>query len=231
VKRIIILAISVVLALSLAMPVASGQVGQGAKASGKAAELAALWWQWALAEPTATNPLLGSYEGDPQCDGEPLSDVSGKKWFLAGAAGSGAAERTCTMPVGTQLFFPVGNVIFLITEPNENEQVALDFVNEYIDAVLADPEFSMSVTVDGKEVKSKRIVRADTALFTVTLPEDNLFGLPAGEYDAVADGLWAALPPLPPGEHTVHFEISAPSVGFSQNITYYLTVENPADGA
>jgi hypothetical protein len=45
VKRIIVMALSVVLALSLAMPTALGQVGQGSKASGTASELAAAWWQ------------------------------------------------------------------------------------------------------------------------------------------------------------------------------------------
>ena len=233
-RRIIIMALSVVLALSLAMPTALGQVGHGSKASGKAAELAAAWWQWALSEPVATNPLVGSYTGGPQCDGQPLSDTSGKKWFLAGAFGSGEVERTCTMPVGTQLFFPVGNVIYVNTEPTDTEQVARDYVNKFMNDVLADPDFSMVVTVDGKEVKSKRIVRAETDLFTVTLPEDNLFssfGVHAGDYDAVADGLWAALPPLPPGEHTIHFEISAPSLDFSQDITYHLTVVKPNSGS
>ncbi len=230
-RRIIVLALSVILALSLAMPAAFAQVGQGAKASGKASELAADWWQWALSKPTDVNPLLG---GDPdyseeQCDGQPVTDVPGKKWFLAGTFDASTVERTCTMPVGTQLFFPVGNVVFLITEPNENEEIARQFVNEYIDAVLADPELSISVTVDGKEIKQKRIVRADSPLFTATLPADNLFsafGLEAGEYQAVADGLWAALPPLSKGEHTIHFEISAPSVGLEQDNTYYLTVVN-----
>lgn len=58
-KRIIVVALSVVLALTLATPMALGQVGQGAKASGTAGELAAAWWQWALSKPVAENPLLG----------------------------------------------------------------------------------------------------------------------------------------------------------------------------
>ena len=231
-RRIIVMAISVILALTLAMPVAFGQVGQGSKASGTASELAADWWQWALSKPVEENPLLGEYSGGPKCDGQPVTETPGKKWFLAGTFDGSTVERTCTMPVGTQLFFPVGNVVFLITEPNENEEIARQFVNEYIDDVLADPELSISVTVDGKEIKQKRIVRADSPLFTATLPEDNLFsasGLGAGNYDAVADGLWAALPPLSKGEHTIHFEISAPSAplgGLEQDNTYYLTVVN-----
>jgi hypothetical protein len=182
-----------------------------------------------LSEPAATNPLVGSYTNGPQCDGRPVTGVPGKKWFLAGSFDGSAVERTCTMPVGTQLFFPLGNAVFLITEPDENEAIARQAVNDYMEAVLADPEFSMEVTVDGKEVKSKRIVRVDSPLFTAEVPEDNVFDspgfdLPAGSYDGVANGLWAALPPLSKGEHTIHFEISAPSLGFSQDNTYYLTV-------
>ena len=228
-RRIVVLALGVLLALALAAPLASAQVGQGAKASGKASELAADWWQWALAEEAETNPLVGDYTGGPQCDGRPVSDVPGKKWFLAGTLDGSAVERTCTMPVGTQLFFPVFNSIWIV-DPGQTVVFARQKVNEDINSLLSDPDLSITVTVDGKEVKSKRIVRADSPLFSATVPENNLFsaccGLPAGDYDAVADGLWAALPPLSKGEHTIHFEISAPSLGFSQDNTYYLTVVN-----
>ncbi|MBA2534116.1 MAG: hypothetical protein H0V21_03830 [Rubrobacter sp.] len=229
-KRVVLMALGIFLALIVASPVALGQVGHGALASGKAGGLAADWWQWALAEPVSDNPLVG---GDPnysedQCDGQPLSEVPGKKWFLAGSFDGSTVERTCTMPVGTQLFFPVGNVIYVNTDPTDTEQLARDYVNGFIDSMLADPEFEIRVTVDGKQIKSKRIVRTDSPLFTVTLPENSLFsrfGVPAGEYDAVADGLWAVLPPLSKGEHTIHFEISAPSLDFSQGNTYHLSVE------
>jgi hypothetical protein len=32
------------------------------------------------------------------------------------------------------------------------------------------------------------------------------------------------LPPLPPGEQTIHFEMNAPNVGFSQDNIYILTM-------
>jgi hypothetical protein len=104
--------------------------------------------------------------------------------------------------------------------------------------VLSDPEFSMLVTVDGKEVKSNRIVRALSPVFIVTLPDGNVFGIPKGDYEsASANGLWVALPPLPPGEHEIHFEMSAPNADGDpvtpgiqpvspQDITYNLTVVN-----
>ena len=224
-KRIVLLIVGVLLALVVAAPMAIAQVGQGAKASGETAELAADWWQWALSKPVEDNPLIG---GDPsyseeQCDGQPVTNTPRNTWFLAGTLDGSEVERTCSMPVGTQLFFPVGNVVFLITEPGETEEEARQAVNEFMDGVLADPEFSMTVTVDGKEIKSKRIIRTDSPLFTATIPEGGL--LPAGSYDGVADGLWAALPPLSEGEHEIHFEISAPNAGFSQDNTYHLTVE------
>jgi hypothetical protein len=103
--------------------------------------------------------------------------------------------------------------------------------------VVNAPDFSMSVTVDGKEVKSNRIVRALSPVFSFTLPEDNVFdplvpppGVPAGEYDDVSsNGPWVTLPPLSRGEHTIHFEMSATTKNFglvTQDNTYFLTVVN-----
>jgi hypothetical protein len=83
-----------------------------------------------------------------------------------------------------------------------------------------------AVSVDAKEV----LRRADSPLFAITAPNDNIFGLEPGSYDAVADGLWATVPPLSKGKHTIHFELSAPNVGITQDNTYHLTVKraNPA---
>jgi len=224
-KRIVLMMFGILVALVVASPMTFAQVRQDVNASGETAELAADWWQWALSKPVEDNPLIG---GDPdysaeQCDGQPVTDTSREVWFLAGTLDGSEVERTCTAPAGTQLFFPIVNYVFLITEPEENEDVARQAANDYIDDVLADPRFKMRVTVDGKKVKSNQIIRADSPLFTATVPEGGL--LPAGSYDGVADGLWVTLPVLSEGEHTIHFEMSAPSVGFSQDNTYYLTVE------
>jgi hypothetical protein len=81
VKRIIIMALGVLMALALATPMALAQVGQGAKASGTAEELAVAWTQWAFSKPVdVDSPLIG---GDPdyseaRCDGTPLSPTQGK---------------------------------------------------------------------------------------------------------------------------------------------------------
>src|SRR5215213_7832688 len=176
VKRIIIMALGVLLALALATPMALAKVGQGAAASGKAAELAVAWTQWAYSKPVGVNPQIGSYEGGPKCDGTPVSPTQGKTWFLAGTNDGSVVTRTCTMPVGTKLFFPVVSVVgFPFPNTNETKESERAAAIAFIDAVLADPKFSMLVTVDGKMVKSNRIVRATsgspTRYFTLTLPE------------------------------------------------------------
>jgi hypothetical protein len=247
VKRIIIMALGVLLALALATPMALAQVGKGAAKSGTAAELAAAWTQWAYSQHAAESPLIGGGDAysEAKCDGTPVGPTQGKTWFLAGTDGnttSGTEEtvRNCTMPVGTHLFFPVVSASFFITfPPQENEVVAQEYVDNFMKGLEADSTKIIDGTVDGKEIKSNRIVRADTPFFPVTFPQDNIFarfGVTAGTYPTVTNGLWVTLPPLPPGEHTIHFEIRAPNAdtdpntpgieGFFQNNTYKLTVVN-----
>jgi len=228
------MALGVLMALALATPMALAGVGQGENAADTPEELAAVWTQWAFSKPVdVDSPLIGSYKGGPRCDGTPLSPTQGNTWFLAGSFGGGSVvKRTCTMPANTQLFFPVVNWIAFPFAPEETPQNQRKAAIDAMDATLNDPKFRMSVTVDGNEVNSNQIVRAiSPAYFSVTMPEENAFdplvrgGVPGDVYEGwTTDGLWVTLPPLPPGEHTIHFEARARSVGVSQDNTYILTV-------
>ncbi len=82
-----------------------------------------------------------------------MTDTPGTKqwWFLAGTFGGSPVERTCTMPAGRWLFFPLVNYVFLITEPDETEEDARQAANFFQDNVLTDEDLSMSVSVAGKE--------------------------------------------------------------------------------
>jgi hypothetical protein len=206
VKRAIVIAISVILALAVAAPIASGQTVShrlGVKA------LTEAWWTWALANPS---PAVGDYDvDDPQCEGEFVEGV----FFLAGTLGGGDATRTCTVPAKTALFFPVINAFCTADEPNY-PQCATDPV----DTGLANRE--PYATLDGEDLKFRRITSED---FTLILPEDNIFGLPGGPYEhlATSDGLWVYLPQgLKPGEYTVEFGGAVGNVPL--NITYELIV-------
>ena len=243
-KRIIIMALGVLMALALATPMALAQVGPGDEAAGTPEELAAAWTQWAYSKPVGVSPMIGSYEGGAKCDGTPVSPTQKKTWFLAGTPDGSKVVRTCTMPDQTQLFFPVVSAMAFPFFPGENRTNQRELAIAFIDAVQNSPKVKMLVTVDGKKVASDQIVRALSPIFTVTLPEDNVFDCPqcdppfdlqGGEYkNASADGLWVSLQPLRPGEHIIHFKLSAPNAdvfptnpgieGFSQDNTYNLTV-------
>jgi hypothetical protein len=228
-KRMIVMAVSVFLALILAAPMALGQVEQSSTSSGTTGDLVAAWWQWAVEEPSGQNPAQGSYAesvppGDIQCDGSNPSGV----WFLAGTFDGSTVMRTCTAPANTQLFFPVVNNIYVFTDGNDTEEEARNSLNGFMDAVLADRTFkrTLVVTVDGKPVKSSSIARADSQFFTLVVPQGSVFGprVHPGEHKAMGTGLWVTLPSLPEGEHTIHVEWRAPSINFKQNTTYHLTV-------
>jgi hypothetical protein len=77
------------------------------------------------------------------------------------------------------------------------------------------------------------IFRTKSPVFAYTVPAENSLYAYFGEFGpqfegtikpAVADGYWASIPPLPPGQYILEFG-SANSSGFSLNVQYYLTLE------
>jgi hypothetical protein len=206
VKRAIVIAISVILALAVAAPIASGQTAsqpQDLKA------LSGEWWTWAISKPS---PLDGDYIQGRRCKGEFVEGV----FFLAGTQG-GEATRTCTVPADTALFFPVLNSFI-----TDDEEAYPEGPTNFVDTALANGEFS--ATLDGEDLE---IIRIATGPFTLTVPKPNIFKAPPGPYTAVSDGLWVYLPQgLEPGEYTVQFGGTSVAFGepFSVNVTYELTV-------
>ena len=59
------------------------------------------WWRWAYSFPVDQFPPLQS--GDLDC----AAGQSGPVWFLAGTAGQGPVTRSCTIPTGKAIFFPI----------------------------------------------------------------------------------------------------------------------------
>jgi hypothetical protein len=211
VKRAIVMALSVILALIVAAPIASGQETSQDQNLG---ELTAAWWSWAMTDPS---PLEGNYKGGEQCEGEFVEGV----FFLAGTTG-GTAERTCTVPADTPLLFPVVNVVCseAFTNPPDPKPYTKCAKN-ILDAALEDSE--TFATLDGQDLQIQRIA---SGRFDWTIESDNNpFGLPAGTYDAASDGLWVYLPEgLEPGKYTLEFGGSFFGGGFSVDTTYTLRV-------
>jgi hypothetical protein len=185
------------------------------------AEWSGAWWRWAVSIPADSSPLLdtsGAFAGVGQ---------SGNVWFLAGNLG-GVSDRIVTIPTGKALFFPIFNYVWInaptLGDPpwsDTQEAIARSQI-----AGVVDSAFNLSCEIDGVNVgdlKDYRHSTADDGEYMVTMPSNNVFGVPAGTYGpAVDDGIYLMLPPLGRGEHAIHFTSSAP--GFELDVTYHITV-------
>ncbi|HEY8201028.1 MAG TPA: hypothetical protein VII47_06720 [Actinomycetota bacterium] len=184
----------------------------------------ARWWQWAVSSPKSTNPVLdqtGAHCGVGQ---------SGPVWYLAGTFG-GPVTRSCTVPAGKALFFPVVNA-FWANDPGGN----LTYDDCLANARKAMTGATGSADIDGAAVEPanhlEQRYRFVSPSFSLVLEADNPFDAPPGTYaPAAADGIYLMVAPLDPGPHVVHFR------GFAQGsppdfpptsveATYNLTVAN-----
>jgi hypothetical protein len=68
---------------------------------------------WGLKEPADTNPILDDTGADCR------RNQHGNIWFLAGTFYGPPVERTCKIPAGKALFFPIANGYqFIQNSPN-----------------------------------------------------------------------------------------------------------------
>jgi hypothetical protein len=83
----------------------------------------------------------------------------------------------------------------------------------------------LSASVDNKPLPAGSIRYDDSAIFSVTVPEGNVFGQPAGTVDfpCAQAGYYAFVKSLRPGQHTLHFTARAPGRNLV-DVTYQLTV-------
>lgn len=181
----------------------------------------AKWWQWVYSFPSSQNPLFD--ETGERC----AIDQNGTVWFLVGTFG-GSVMRQCTIPAGTSLFFPLVNTEASIAGGDgTNEEELRLAAKTQIDRVS-----SLKAIIDGVQIPDLQKYRAQSQLYTITLPTDNIMGVEPGTTSSIAEGYWIFLNPLPPGNHEIIFGGSAgdPSVTSSMNfvteVTYHLTVTN-----
>lgn len=186
-------------------------------------ELSARWWRWNYETPNSRNPTLdltGAKCGVGQ---------SGPVFFLAGAPVTTPVTRTCTIPAGKILFFPLIAAECSNQEPSPffgaNEAQLRACAERLLDGAAPS---SLKLTIDGTPVTNLVRFRARSPLFGFTVPEANQLGLPQGTSAlSISDGFWIVAQ-VSPGNHVIHFEATLTSgagAGFSQNITYNLKVK------
>jgi hypothetical protein len=177
------------------------------------------WWQWAYSMPDTDSPLrdtTGTNCGVNQQD---------SVWYLAGGVGSSRISRSCTVPPGQYLFFPVINML-IYTPPG----VFATCADTKAAAARNNDRFVyIRVSVDGARVRdAERFRLASTDCFNLTERVEAPYPVPAYAPSAT-DGYWLMLRPLPPGRHRLEFQAfyTNPDEDFGgmvQNISYELTI-------
>ena len=159
---------------------------------------AAAFWKWALSQPTPTNPLVDA-TGE-NCD----VGQSGRNWYLAGAFAGETVARRCTVPAGKNLVLPVFNYLAAAFPTDPPEQRTVSYLRDV--ASVAEGAI-VELEIDGKPVKKLEDFYEESAVFHVTLPEDNIFGLTGSDRQfspSVDAGYYVAIAPLSRGHHTLH---------------------------
>lgn len=191
-------------------------------------EWSAKWWQWLLPIPKDINPTQ---------DGSGINCAQGQNdqhvWFLAGTGG-GAAQRTCTIPAGKAILFPVLN----------SECTYKDSATSKTPADLRKCAIAgnagvtiLEATVDGRNIHGVEGYRVTSDLFNVTDGNNNIQGVNPGPTQGVSDGWWFMLSPFPTGNHQVHFAgviggltpaaptLTSTNPSFASEVTYHLAVK------
>ncbi len=185
-------------------------------------EWSAAWWQWGYELPDENHPVVT--EGPVDCS----YGQSGRVWFLAGTTG-GDVERSCRIPVGKPLFYPILNVSYINSEPNECGRPEGCTVEEKRDVLtwLFDTfPCNFYSTVDGVPTVQ---IRTQSPPFPVVTNNNVFVGPGITDDEVVSEGAWVLLPPLSRGKHTIEFggSLCDPESGeafWSVGATYDLTV-------
>ena len=182
-------------------------------------EWGTLWWQWILNAPAADIPALDTGAGQ-----------IGPVWFLFGSFGD-SADHTVTIPAGKAILLPVHQWIFGATvndcEPSV-PGVTCDVPTLRASAAAATTSATvLEASIDGQSVSNLRDYRAlSPDSFSVTLPEGNILGFPAGTYSPhVADGYWLMLTPLSVGQHTIVVHAVNPPFSIDYTVTYHISIQ------
>lgn len=162
------------------------------------------WWHWALSFDDEDSPVADT-DGRLCASGQ-----SGPVWFLAGAYGSQRVVRSCRVPAGKTLFFPLANVIAFPPDDEREACASLMLRAE----TLTDAPAALVLEVNGRRFNGLEAHRQATRGCFLVSPDDDA--------PAAANGYYVALGPLKRGRYTLNFGAILPSL--SQAVTYTLDV-------
>lgn len=149
------------------------------------------WWQWTYSIPWDKNP---SYDDTGKYCSE---NQSGLVWFLT-LAYEHQVIRTCDIPENTALL-----ITLLNSECSYAEFPLLKTEEELRECAkrMQDLVVEGNASLDKLPIPNLKNYRIQTDIFNFTLPENNILNLTSQTTQAIADGNWLFLKPLPAGTH------------------------------
>jgi hypothetical protein len=183
-------------------------------------EYADKWWQWTRTMSDINSPVVDRTGN--KCH----INQSGDVWFLAGGYGTSKIKRSCTIPQGKFIFFPVINIAYW---PRKESKSTCEKIKRSA-SLNNNNLLHINVELNGQQVKNPKNFR---------LQSDKCFdllGLIPEKYNApkvfpsASDGYWVMLKPLPKGEYSLTFtaQYNRPNGAFggmTQDIEYKVLVE------
>lgn len=174
----------------------------------------AKWWQWALALPAESNPVMDATGKNSTINQD------GPVWFLAGTIG-GFVTRYCNIPSGKSILLPIlnhGGTLADAPSIKSEEELLSRAVSE-MDIVS-----NLEVSVDDLKISNLEKYRIRSPIFDVVLPEKNLFGGIPGPTRGASDGYWLFLKPLTKGDHKIRTFGSCLSGKIKIGVDYAITI-------
>jgi hypothetical protein len=188
------------------------------------------FWTFVLKQPAATNPLLD--ENGSKC----RNGQTGQTFWLVGSADNTPKTRTCTVPGGKSIAFPLINSFAGSTADDPPAQRTVAYQRSLVDAVKNAK--NLKLVIDGQNYTNLRDYLVESNAFSITLGPDNIFGADAGTVvsPAVDKGFYVRINPFIPftgkrfdGKHTIYFhaELDAQYNGGEEpliiDVTYNIT--------
>ena len=160
-------------------------------------DMAALWWQRLLSMPEVINPYFDS-------TGERCGyQQSGPVFILPGNFAGGVVERTCVVAEGTAIFVYVAGATCSTIEPPPYFGRTEEELRACATATFDRETSDFQAGVDGQEVADLADYRITSPMFTITIPEDAVFGMEPGVGQAVAAAYGFIIAPPPPGQYEI----------------------------
>ena len=161
-------------------------------------ELLAHWWQRAVTMPEDISPYT-----DPT--GERCGyQQSGPVFLLPGNLKTGMAQRTCVVAEGIAIFVYVSGSTCGTVESPPYFRRTVEELQACVDDMVGQEVLDFGASVNGQDIADLNAYLTTSPLFTITLPENNIFGWEPGVGQEMAASYNFIIAPPPPGQYTIH---------------------------